>query len=872
MIFLKNYFNEGVAMEELYRNLLEISKKDHEKYGGKTVNTAELLKRGYRVPEGFGLSVSCFESFCKHNGMDPSSSDLTEGELDKNHIPEAIEGVLEILWESFMLRPDEALVIRSSAVGEDGESRAYAGIYESFLNIRTCKDLKEGVKRCWNSYFSDRARFYRSTNTLEGSGMGVLIQKLVEGDKSGVLFTINPISGNREEMMVECHPGLNLAVVDGSTSVDRFLLDRKGKIVYPTINEKKFKYCTGQQSFVIDVAAIRQEEWGLPVLSSEEAVSLADIGARLEGIFGHPCDIEWTIREGSLYILQCRPVTVRNTTLRTKDVYFDCCIAEDVECTLLDRYSEPASTCYLSLLQSWESMVYLSFYTKREGRFYDEKPLLFYFNRVYWNLKYQREFFDDVAFNSPGVDNFRKKLKLFRLMMKGYKGWYKRLDRYERYVREYEECGRSSLTLEELGGTLKSMIHMFCNFIGKDHFQFLGLAQVSYNLLVKKLAALPDHKETIAAIIEAKVNKNMTMKSNSELLDLVRKAADAEEIRDIFMKEKAESIYARLSGSEIKERFRHMFDSFIAEHGHRGTSCDDLYTPHWVEEPSIVLELIKQFLTVSQEFDLDRRKEREAASDYNKAMAIYLAAAFKNPVRRMWEGKKIKVLMELATEYMALRENQRYYFDKSWVVIRKMILAVGGLLKQRHIIEAEKDVFHLTIDEIFDLCNPKTEVHEIDWKKSIESRKNVYIRSAAIIPPFFIKNGDLMRLQKKGVKSSFKAVGISPGKAVGPVRIIRSIKDLSRVKQGEIAVVSTFHPSWTPVLGIVSGLVMNYGNILSHGAVVAREYKIPVVVFNDAATQVLVEGMWIEIDGTNGRIRICDVEINKNNNRNEVSA
>ena len=192
------------------------------------------------------------------------------------------------------------------------------------------------------------------------------------------------------------------------------------------------------------------------------------------------------------------------------------------------------------------------------------------------------------------------------------------------------------------------------------------------------------------------------------------------------------------------------------------------------------------------------------------------------------------------------------------MIIRKIITSIGNELTRQGVLKEAEEIFHLTIDEIFLLIKEKETAINKDWQRIIKKRINIYNKNSKITPPYLIKNNTLHRIQGNMKKKSFKATGISQGKSIGQVRIISTMKDLSKVKNGEIAVVSTFHPSWTPILGLVNGLVMNYGNILSHGAVVAREYRIPVVVFNDMATNAFTNGQWIEVNGSTGRIRILD--------------
>jgi len=824
-------------------------------YGTKAVTLAMLWQSGYNVPDGYGISTKALDRFCSYNNADIQGGEEMAEKIISSSFPRDLQEEIEEMWKTFDLKGNEALIVRSSAIGEDGNRHSFAGIYDSIINIRSIDDLKAGIKKCWGSFYSKRAVSYRKTNNIAVEGMAVLVQRMIDGDYSGVLFTVNPVTRENNEMVIEAYPGLNCVVVDGSVNADKYMVERSGKINSQVISYKTVKYCLSQNSFEIDVKNIEKEYRNSTSLSQEKISMLVEIGLKLEESFGIPCDIEWSIIKDKVYILQTRPVVINEYTKSTNIIHYDSDIPEDIECTLLDRYSQPACTCYLSLLESWEDEVYLSFYNKREGRSFKEKPLLFYFNRVYWNIKYQRKYFDDYPSGELSTSGFVKRIKLYNLMLNSYKNWYGRLKRYDKHIAELKELALDSMDISELGMLLSKIMNILCNFIGKDHFRFLGLAQISYNLLREELKGLTDTKEIIAKAIEPIVSKNMTMQSNLELMELAKEAEGYTEIKNIFRDVNTDKIYSHLKGSVDKELFRAKFDEFIRNHGHRGTSCDDLYHPHWEEEPSIVFEIIKQFISSSAKNSSKKSSQNTSRTKWYSTVCEHIEGLNCNSVYKAYKKWHISTLVDLTGKYMALRENQRYYFDKSWVLIRKVLLEIGGRLASQRIINEKENIFHLTISEIYLICYTDNMLDHKDWKEVISKRKNVYERNASITPPYLIKNNELVRLQRSGTRNSYKAVGISPGKATGPVRIIRTIKDLSRIRQGDIAIVSTFHPSWTPILGMVNGLVMDYGNILSHGAVMAREYGIPVVVFNDIASRVFCEGQWLEIDGTTGRIR-----------------
>lgn len=841
-------------MNKYIQQLSGLSRQFQDEYGSKAVNLACLQQDKYKVPEGYCISKKALESFCIYNSITADHKQPVQRVLSGS-FPEDLMNEINHMWNRMDLRENEALIARSSAIGEDGTQHSYAGIFESIINIRSLEDLEAGIKKCWASYYSEGADLYRKSNNIKTEGMAVLIQKMIDGDCSGVLFTINPVTGSNNEMIIEAYPGLNCVVVDGKVNADKYVLERCGITISQAISSKTVEYHLGRTSFDIDVIKIKEENRKSSTLSEADILRFAKIGGELEEWCGAPCDIEWTIKDGEIYILQVRPVVDKNRNKSTVVIHFDTDIPEDTECTLLDRYSQPACTCYLSLLQLWEESVYLSFYNKQEGRMFEEKPLLFYFNRVYWNTKYQRGYFDDYPSGKMKIRDLRKSLKMLNLMLNSYKDWYDRLERYNGFIGEMGNVTLHDMPLPELGANLRKVMDILCNYIGKDHFRFLGLAQISYSLLTGELSGLDDSKEIISKAIEPIVSKNMTMQSNIELMELAREVEDCTQIRDLFINTETDKIYHRLNDTGEGVLFKARFDEFLAKHGHRGTSCDDIYDPHWAEEPATVLEIIKQFISYSSHSLEQNNSGGSKRSKWRWAVNAYIKSLNTTTIAKLLKSIRVNVLIDLTGKYMALRENQRYYFDKSWLLIRKLLLEIGSRFVCMDIIEQREDIFHLTITHINELCNTNNSRAHEDCKETVIQRRKVYDKNGRITPPYLIKNGELVRLQKSGVRNSYKASGISPGKASGQVKIIGSIKDLSKISHGDIAVVATFHPSWTPILGMVGGLVMDYGNILSHGAVMAREYGIPVVVFNDIASKLFIDGEWIEIDGTTGRIR-----------------
>lgn len=826
-----------------------------ERFGGKASSLSKAIQSGYTVPMGYAISVDCFIRYCTYNNIVIENYMVNKDTIVQGSIPDDIKHELMNIWTTIS-QTGKGVIVRSSSIEEDGIDHSFAGIYDSILNVKTYADLESAIKQCWASYFDKCAIEYRNNRHIKATGMGLVIQKMINGDKSGVIFTENPLNGFADELIIEAYPGLNFAVVDGQAEADRYVVHKKDLHKECAISKKRVMYSMGERSLTIDTLNIPDELYHGSTLNDEEIEQLVKTAKGIEDIYKYPCDIEWTIADKKLYVLQVRPITT-NANRDKIIVYFDNDIAEDIECSMLDRYSEPACTCYLSMLNRWQDDVYLDFYSTKSGKYNKEKPLKFFFNRVYWNLKYQKEYFDNIPFDNKSDKSIQKKIKLIKLMLFGYKSWYSRLRHYDYTITKYASQNMDVMDSKQLIDYFYNITNNFCNYIGRDHFQFLGMAHVCYNLLLKKIAFVPGVKELVADILNTNLCKNMTTLSNYEMVKIAEKAYQSESLRKLLLENSSKDIYRVLQNDQGYSDFKQLLDDFLRKHGHRGTSCDDLFTPHWCEEPAYVIELMRQLLISDDHKLFDVYNNTKTIGYFKKQIYSHIMNHYgTGRVYSYYQNFIVSKLIDVTVQYMILREDQRYYFDKSWDLLRKLFLFIGDRFTKQSIINEPHDIFHLTIDEILELLSESNKSKNL--KQTIERRQNVYERNKHITPPYLIKDSSIYRLQKKGSHKSFKAIGISPGHAIGAARIVSTVNDLGKVLKGDIIVVSTFHPSWTPVLNIVSGMIMNYGNILSHGAVVAREYGIPVVVFNDMATQTFESGQILEIDGTVGRIRISD--------------
>lgn len=785
-------------------NINEIRAENRERVGEKAYNISRLLNFGYRVCSGYILSVDYFTHFVKYNNINEKHITSLSDQIMSGSF--STDQLTELKWiYTELLNGSDRLIARSSATDEDGFEKTYAGIFKSITDICTFEELIIAIKKIWCSAFASKAMNY-SGNIRSSSGMAVLIQQMLDCDKSGVIFTINPVS-YKQEIVLEAVKKNNFKMIANKEIAQRYYIDKHSD----------------------DISYIKDNS----LLNEIEIKDLYKLSIKAEKDFGFPCDIEWGMINGEIYVFQIRPVV----RVYKPDQYFKSVI-KDTDCILLDRFAEPASVCYLSFLDKWQEMVYLSYFNEKPGNQFNEKPLCFINNRVYWNVKYQKKYFEADTSN-----NHHKKNLLKELIRQSYKNWYTRLDEYDRNIIRFKRQLKTQSHSENLIALLDQVVYNFCYFIGIDHYRFLGFAQIMYKETQKRLSKNKLNKEAADKLMGMQSNINYTINANKELLAIVRQIQNNSRYFWLINEKDSDYILEQIFCNEKYSYLKGAIAEFLIKHGHRSTYCDDIYYPHWEENPMQVIDLLKQLIKVKDH--LDKKLEKEEQQDI---LTIYDQGNISSI-----EAMSLEEVIYLTGKYMKLREDQRYYFDKSWILIRQILLKIAKNLVDLKKLEERQDIFHMTIDEINEAIFYTSQSIPQDI---INMRKELFKKAKKEKPEYIIKGSDPVPVQKEGSYLSYKVMGIAPGVATGKIVIINSLNDLSKIAPGTIGVVRTFHPSWTPVLEITSGLIMSYGNMLSHGAVVAREYGIPVVVFNDDATAVFNEGDTVQISGTSGRINI----------------
>lgn len=275
--------------------------------GGKGLNIVKLARmKRINVPSGFIVSTLTFKKFLEFNKI-KIDGNVKERILGSRFPENLKKEILEAYTRNF--KPEEALIVRSSSTLEDVRRTSFAGQFESFLNVKGFNDLLHHIKKCWCSAFSERVCAYlKAMRVKKRVSMAVIVQKLIKADSAGIMFTVNPVTKNKNEIFIESNFGLGPSVASGLVTPDTFIIDKNSmKIVNKRLGSKKTMTVIKAEG--TENIQTPEEKQGIYSLKDEQIVELAKLGRRIEEFFGCPQDIEWSVEKDKIFITQTRPIT-----------------------------------------------------------------------------------------------------------------------------------------------------------------------------------------------------------------------------------------------------------------------------------------------------------------------------------------------------------------------------------------------------------------------------------------------------------------------------------------------------------------------------------------------------------------------------------
>jgi phosphohistidine swiveling domain-containing protein len=871
--------------------------------GGKGASLASMAAAGLPVPRGFLLTTDAYRQFLDENGLEPTIQEAVAGlsEADPaswERASSAIEAAFleaglsgEVAEEARAAyaalagdRPERAggdaglaVAVRSSATAEDLPGASFAGQQETFLNVRGVPALLDAIRRCWASLWAARALAYRHRLRIDHRtvAMAVVVQELVPAEVAGVLFTANPTTGERGELLINASYGLGEAVVSGQVTPDTYLLDKATLAVKTmTLGAKELMVVpsAGLEAGGTDGAApdagqgtlhqpVPEGRRGEPALPEPLLRELAALGVEAELNFGGvPQDIEWAVADRQVWLLQSRPITgLPPAPLR--DVLWDPPVpgSKWIRRQVVEHMPEPLSPLFedLYLRDGLERSIDVVMVALRMPDALDDmidRPLFATVN----GFAYQRA---DVKLRSgtaPALIGYMAR-GIPTLFREGVQNWRdKELPAYQETIARWKALDPAGLSDARLLDGVRELARADARYWFATAL-VIGTAKVTDSLLDTFLSkAAPGRKLSSGRFLRALSNRGMASEAAlEEVADLVRGSA---ELRALVAATPPERLREALAESPAGGPVLEALDAYFEQFGHLIYSLD-FAVPTQADNPLPVLLSLRALAARPHR---DAEAMLTAMAREREALTRETARSF-DPIRR----RLFRLLLGWARRYAPYREEALFYVGAAWPTLRRLALELGRRLAETGLLERSDDVFYLTSAELSAVgpasagdagpSDPATLARE---RRALREARKRLQPPAAVPPAYQFKLGPLDLSGRESQKrntvngTTLRGFAVSPGRVTALASVIRGPADFGAMQPGMILVCPTTTPAWTPLFSQARALVTDIGGILAHGSIVAREYGIPAVMGTGTATQRIASGQQITVDGDAGTVTL----------------
>lgn len=827
--------------------LYDLTRADVSRVGAKAANLGELAHAGFPVPDGFALTTQAFDHFIKVNALDETQSPET---VAKAELPPEID---EALHAASVKLNGAPLAVRSSGVAEDLEGASFAGQYETILDVRGYGALVDAIRLCWASAFSARVAAYKANKgQVNHASMAVLVQMLVNAEAAGVAFTANPVNGRRDEAVVSAVRGLGERLVSGNASPDEWIVNGNEAIQ------------TSAPENAID---------------AEKARAIAEMARKAEAHFGSPQDVEWAFANEQLFMLQSRPITtLREQPIEPVPMKFE--IPEGFWESDAEHISKP--------LTPMGSTVLLPTYTNGVEKMCAATGLLLerleYRNIGGWMyirlvppggkdrmppppfvMKILLRLIPAMRARIKRATEFVRNNEQDALVERWYNEWYPEISKR---IVELRDVNLALLSDEEFDAHLSNALALVRR--GNEmHFMLGCVNPFGIYELVTTTQELLSWDEAHTMELIAGLSTKSTEPSR-KLAELARMANARPAVLELVNRANADAV-DRLA--QVDAEFAAAFAEYLKEYGCRGLAFD-LNEPTIAELPTMVLGWIHDQIAKGYDPDAD------AAELNRKRDAVQAEARAALANRPTQERDRFERALARAVRAYPSQEDNVFFTQGAPTAIgRYAILELGNRLVDKGVIEKRDDVFFLEIDEARAAFKQGG-----DLKSLVLHRKGERVwaeqhpgpatygkppvqppldvlppepRFLMTVVPWYMEHAISTgrgRVQKAG--ENLTGIAASSGKYTGITRVIMNEDEFHKLQPGDVLVCPATTPMWSMLFANVGALVTNTGGILSHPAIIAREYRVPAVVATGNATSLLKDGQVVTVDGDNGRVEI----------------
>ncbi|CAI8749694.1 putative phosphoenolpyruvate synthase [Bacillus sp. IT-79MI2] len=851
--------------------------------GGKGLNLGKLSKiQGIQVPEGFCITTVGYQKAIEQNETFQALLDqITMLKVeDRNQISEISRKIRQIIMEveipSDVVKAvadylsqfgdEHAYAVRSSATAEDLPHASFAGQQDTYLNIIGKEAILQHISKCWASLFTDRAVIYRMQNRFDHSQvyLSVIVQRMVFPQASGILFTADPITSNRKLLSIDASFGLGEALVSGLVSADCYKV-QEDKIVDKMIATKKLAIYARKEGGT-EARQIDPDQQKTQTLTEQQILQLARIGRQIEAYFGCPQDIEWCLVDDTFYIVQSRPITTLYPIPEVNDQENHVYVSVGHQQMMTD----PLKPLGMSLFQ----LTSFGPRFKAGGRLFVD---------ITHNLASpvsRKTIIDTLGQSDPLIKDALmtiieredfiksspdgKKVPSPSKSNKGISssGFQAQIENDPTIVSNLIKSSQTSI--EELKQNIQTKS-------GSDLFDFI-LEDIQQ---LKKILFDPQSLGVIMAAMDAstwineKMNKwlgeknvadtlsqsvpnNITSEMGLALLDVADVIRPYLEVIDYLQQVKDDDFLDELVKFDGGQETQDAIYDYLSKYGMRCTGEIDITKTRWSEKPTTLVPMILGNIKNFEPNASNRKFEQGRQKALKKEQELL------DRLKQLPDGeqkaKETKRMIDLIRNFIGYREYPKYGMVNRYFVYKQALLKEAEQLVQANVIHEKEDIYYLTFEELHEVVR----TNKLDYQ-IISKRKDEYKLYEKLTPPRVItSDGEIIVGEYKRENLPAEAIvglPVSSGVIEGRARVILNMED-AVLEDGDILVTSFTDPSWTPLFVSIKGLVTEVGGLMTHGAVIAREYGLPAVVGVENATKLIKDGQRIRVHGTEGYIEV----------------
>ena len=843
--------------------------------GGKAAHLAELARiQGVHVPPGFCVTTDAFwtmlatsprlrDRIDELSRSDPDDRDALRTlssairkEVEAAPLP---TGLADSVTPLIAAHADGAgWAVRSSATAEDLPAASFAGQYDTYLNVSGAPAILRHISRCWASLFSERAVAYRASNGVDhkSAGMAVIVQRLLAPQSAGVLFTADPVTGNRTMACVEAVFGLGEALVSGRVEADAYGV-RDGRVVSTSIGTKPFavQAAPGGGTAEVPIPPGRRRE---RVLTDAQVVRLVELGRRIEAHLGRPQDIEWCLVDDEFHIVQSRPITTLFPVPAATDVQYRVYVSVGHAQMMTD----PMRPLGISV---WQHTALIPMHEAGGRLFVDVTPRL-----------------ASPATRALTLDVFGRGDPLLRDALETVLSRDDVLPAPAGDAPPAPPAGSMPADIETDPAIVAQLVErsrasiaaLRRDITGRTGTALLDFVIADFDELKRILSDPSSHQAIMAGMgalqwlndnMEAWLAEkgaadalmqsapgNVTSEMGRALLDVADTVRRHPGVVALLQNAGHDGFLDELSGIPGGAESRDAIRAFLDVYGMRCVGEIDITRPRWSEHPVALVPLILANVRNFEDgaarrlFEQGLREAEKKERDLLERLRAQPGGAEK--------AAETKRMIDRLRTFIGYREYPKYAIVCRHAVYKQALLEEADRLVRARVLRDREDIFYLSLEEFRDAVG----TGRID-EALVTRRREAFVAHHALTPPRVLTSeGEALdgAYRRDGIPAgALPGLAVSAGVVEGRARVVLDIAGAD-VAPGDILVTVATDPSWSPAFVAISGMVTEVGGLMTHGAVIAREYGLPAVVGVAQATRLIHDGQRIRVHGSEGYVEL----------------